>query len=317
MKQISLAILNFESTYKKLPPGAFLGEGSAWSAFILPFLEEGAVFSHLTIGEDDNGNYQWGYNGGEYDSVESLGDKFRNMLLVETVMDVYRCPSMALPEHVYDLSADSYLVMRRVPGSYIGVASGLAQAQFPSFWLRIRKHPPQQPLWEGADGVMVGIHHQDDVGFGQIPLRKVLDGTSKTVMVGEAVSDVVTIEDRSGQAEDRRGDRKDHWYGGSDDIDTSISTDSYSDISEFLGSTGVGINLQGDPEDNQRICRTGDSFQCQALQLCFSSEHAGLVQMAFVDGHVDGIQESVDPVVWSDMGTRSGQFYTTGGADRR
>ena len=320
LKQIGLACLNYESTHGELPPGTFLGEGSAWSAFILPYLEQGAMFSHLTIGDDENGNYQWANpNGQEYESVAALGDTYRNMLLVETVMPVYRCPSMGLPEHMYDLSAVNWLVMNRVPGSYIGVASGLAQFQYPTFWLRVKKHPDLMKTWEGADGVLVGIHHRDDVRFGQIKLRKILDGTSNTVMVGEAVSDHVTMEERSRQSEDTRGDRKDHWYGGSDDIDTTISGggDNFSDPSEFLGSTAVGINLQGTPDENQRACRSPESPECQALQLSFGSEHAGIVQMLYVDGHIDQVEEGIDAQVWSDMGTRAGQIFTTGGADRR
>lgn len=317
LKQLSLAVLNYESTRQKLPPGAYLGEGSAWSAFILPFLEQGSAFDHLKIGEDDEGNYQWGSNSGEYGDPAQLGDQFRNIALVETVIPAFRCPSMALPEHAYDLSADSYLVMRRVPGSYIGVASGLAQKQYPSFWLRVKRHPAQQPLWEGADGALVGIHHKQDVKSGQIPLRKITDGTSNTAMIGEAVSDFVTIEQLGSTAENRVGNRKDHWYGGSDDIDTSITSDSFSDISEFLGSTGVGINLQGSPEENQQLCRSPDSAACQALQLSFGSEHSGTVLMAFVDGHVAAVQEDTDPQVWSDYGSRASQVFDTGGADRR
>src|SRR5262245_3857713 len=53
LKQIGLAVSNYESATKTLPPGAFLAEGSAWTAFILPYLEEGAAFSWLTIGEND------------------------------------------------------------------------------------------------------------------------------------------------------------------------------------------------------------------------------------------------------------------------
>lgn len=317
LKQLSLACLNYESARKKLPPGAYLGEGSAWSAFILPHLEQGAAFNHLEIGEDDEGNYQWGSNGGEYGDPGELGPQFRNVLLVETVFPVLRCPSMAMPEHLYDMSADSYLVMRRVPGSYLGVASGLAQAQFPSFWLRVQKHPSAQPLWEGADGALVGVHHQEDRGFGQISLRKILDGTSNTLLMGEAVSDYETIEQVGRTPEDRRGDRKDHWYGGSDDIDTKISSNSFSDISEFLGSTGVGINLQGSSEENMRICSSPDSPACQALQLSFGSEHKGVVQMAFVDGHIEAIAEDIDLQTWSDMGTRASQEFNNGGADRR
>lgn len=319
LKQIGLACLNYESTHKKLPPGTYLGEGSAWSAFILQFIEEGNIFSNLTIGEDDNGNYQWAYPGGEYSDVNSLGDTYRNMQLVETVISVYRCPTMNLPEHMYDLSAVEWLVMRRVPGSYIGVASGLAQSQYPTFWLRVAKHPPQQPLWEGADGVLVGIHHREDTRSGQIAFRKITDGTSNTLMIGEAVTDVETVESQGRQKEDVRGDRKDHWYGGSDDIDTTISGSegNYSDPSEFLGSTGVGINLQGTSFENQQMCRSSDNPACQALQLSFGSDHSGIVQMVYVDGHVDRIEEDIDPQVWSDLGTRASQVFNNGGAGRR
>jgi prepilin-type N-terminal cleavage/methylation domain-containing protein/prepilin-type processing-associated H-X9-DG protein len=318
LKQIGLACLNYESTRGTLPPGAYLGEGSAWSAFILPHLEQGSAFKHLTIGEDQKGNYQWGSPNGEYSSVASLGDSYRNMQLVETVLPVYRCPSMALPDRVYDLSADGYLVMNRVPGSYIGVASGLAQSQYPTFWLRVKRNPKEQPLWEGADGALVGVHHKEDRQKGSIALRRITDGASNTLMVGEAVSDILTIEEQGREKEDVRGNRKDHWYGGSDDIDTAISGgDSFSDPSEFLGSTAVGINLLGTSAENQRICRSAESPACQALQLSFGSTHAGVVQMVYVDGHVDQVQDDIDPQVWSDLGTRASQTFSTGGADRR
>jgi prepilin-type N-terminal cleavage/methylation domain-containing protein/prepilin-type processing-associated H-X9-DG protein len=318
LKQIGLACLNYESSQGTLPPGAYLGEGSAWSAFILPYLEQGNMFSHLKIGDDPGANYQWGYNGGEYADAAALGDKFRNIQLVETVMPVYRCPSMSLPEHMFDNSADpEYLVMRRVPGSYIGVGSGLAKVQYPTFWFRVGKQQGAPPLWEGADGVLVGIHHQEDRNKGRIALRRITDGTSNTLMVGEAVSDHETIEAEGREAEDVRGNRKDHWYGGSDDIDTAISERSFSDPSEFLGSTAVGINLQSTPAENQRLCRSAESPACQALQLSFGSTHPGIVQMVYVDGHVEQVEESIDPKVWSDQGSRASQIYTTGGADYR
>ncbi|TWT33808.1 hypothetical protein KOR34_36420 [Posidoniimonas corsicana] len=318
LKQIGLACLNYESSRGVLPPGTYLGEGSAWSAFILPYLEEGSMFSYLQIGEDDNGNFQWAHPGA-YEDVASLGEKYQNMVLCETVIPVYRCPSMGLPEHLYDLSAVSWVVNNRVPGSYIGVASGLIQSQYPTYWIRGKRSPDAPPLYEGADGVLVGVHHQEDRKGGSIALRKVIDGTSKTALAGEAVSDFTTVEQLGQAKEAREGDRKDHWYGGSDDIDTTISgsANDFSDPSEFLGSTGVGMNLQSSSADNQRICRTAASTECQSLQLSFGSEHSGVVQMVFVDGHVQAVVESTDPQVWSDMGSRAGQVITTGGADRR
>ena len=327
LKQIGIACLNYESSRKTLPPGAFLAEGSSWSAFILPYLEEGAAFDQLRIGEnsDKNINFQWGSPGKrEYRTVEELGNDYRNIKLVETVIQTYRCPSVGMPLHQYDVSSDNYLVMRRVPCSYLGVASGLAPAQYPSFWFRVRKAPPLKPLWQGADGVLVGIHKDFDVGFGKIPLRKVTDGTAKTVMVGEAVHDYETVDQLGATAEQPHGSRKDHWHGGSDDIDTLLGgnadngSDNYRDMSEFLGSTGVGINLHGTPQENQQICvGKEDSPACQALQISFGSEHSGIAQVVFVDGHVEGIQEDIDPLVWSDMGSRASQFFDNGGATRR
>ena len=135
LKQIGLAVSNYESSTKTLPPGCFLGEGSAWSAFILPYLEEGVAFDWLTIGENDAGNWQWA-SSAPYADATKLPDNYRNIRVVETVMTVYRCPSAGLPEHQTDVSADGWFVMRRSPGSYIGVVSGLEERQHPLWRMR-------------------------------------------------------------------------------------------------------------------------------------------------------------------------------------
>jgi prepilin-type processing-associated H-X9-DG protein len=89
------------------------------------------------------------------------------------------------------------------------------------------------------------------------------------------------------------------------------------DMSEFLGSTGVPINVQKDPARNQAMCANPDSPDCQALQLSFGSNHSGITQMAFCDGHVESVPEDIDARVWSEYGTRAGQVLATGGAPPR
>lgn len=71
-----------------------------------------------------------------------------------------------------------------------------------------------------------------------ITLRRIKDGTSKTMLLGEALHDQVAQRRIGRTREAARGDHKDHWYIGSDDIDI------YNDSSEGIGSTGVGGNLQ-------------------------------------------------------------------------
>ena len=74
--------------------------------------------------------------------------------------------------------------------------------------------------------------------------------------------------------ESARGDHKDHWYIGGDDPDIE------NDSSECLGSTGVRPNLH-------LLFKCGDGFsnaQCQQLQISFSSNHRGIVNVAMMDG---------------------------------
>ena len=306
LKQIGLAMNNYESARKCLPPGCFLGEGSAWSAFILPYLEEGVAFNYLTIGETDAGNYQWA-NSGPYADATKLDQYHRNIVVVETVMSVYRCPSAGLPEHQTDVSADGWYVMRRSPASYIGVVSGLETRQHPLWRMRYQKAPVENPFFQGVDGVMVGLD-KDLESKTRIKFKMVTDGVSKTALAGEAVHDSETVELKGTQREPQPGGRQDHWWGGSDDIDTAP----FMDLSEMLGSTGVPINAQ--KVYSQKDCDSSpDSPACQALQLSFGSKHSGCTQMVFCDGHVETVQEDIDKQVWSDYGTRGGQFLATGG----
>jgi prepilin-type N-terminal cleavage/methylation domain-containing protein len=311
LKQIGLALLNYESTSKSLPPGCHLGEGSAWSAFILPYLEEGHAFEWLTIGETDAGNWQWA-SPSPYADATKLGNSYRNVQIVESVMQVYRCPSVGMPEHQSDLSNDGWWVMKRSPASYIGVVSGLETRQHPSWRMRIRRNPPENPTFEGVDGVLVGLHHTEDIGS-KMKLGKIIDGTSKTAMVGEAVHDWETQDSKGTVREAQQGSRGDHWWGGSDDIDTSP----FMDLSEMLGSTGVPINVFRDSSTSQTVCANPDSPNCQALQLSFGSAHTGITQMLFCDGHIEAVEEGIDSKVWSDYGTRAGQVLATGGAPPR
>jgi len=184
--------------------------------------------------------------------------------------------------------------MRRVPGSYLGCASGLA----------VNQNRPRRGL-ENLDGVLFGIHHVPRA-FGNNPPQKAIrhreisDGLSNTLLVGEAVHDSAAQSHIGQSPEDEDGDHKDHWYIGSDDVDTSP----YVDASEALGSTGVRINLH-----NVYSCGTESSTydECMALQLSFSSNHPNTVNVVMCDASVTTISENIEPRVWSDMGTRAGQ----------
>ena len=303
LKQIGLACLNYESSKKTLPPGAYILEGSMWSAFLLPYLEETKSMDRMRI-EEGNVNSQWAHPSPYADSMK-LGESFRNVVICEVPFASFRCPSAALPPHQVDNTADNWWVMKRSPASYLGVASGLAFNQL-----------PESEQLRAADGVIFGIMNPfvlraqpNSKKDGEEPVKMtwIEDGTSNTLMVGEAVHDV-EAQDGIGASRPEQipGDHKDHWIIGSDDIDTSPG----SDLSEALGSTGVGINLhrQKIGANGQDVCFNPPSRGCQALQISFGSEHPGVVQVVYCDGHVASIEEAIDPRTWSDAGTRASQF---------
>ncbi len=314
LRQVGLALLNYESGQKHLPPGALMLEGSAWSIYLLPFIEETNAKNLSTIGENDNGNFHWGFPGGPYTDASTLPRQYRNIQVIETLIETYRCPSAGMPEHQLDVSADNYYVMKRSPVSYIGVATGLQGMQFQSgdtYFLCGEPNPPANPYYEGADGVLYGIRNDSKSDKG-VPLKRIEDGTSNTAMVGEALHDWKTVEDRGSIAERQEGNRKDHWWGGSDDVDTTPA----SDLSEFLGSTAVPINMHETPDVHQQWCANPGSTKCQNFQLGYGSEHPGSTHMTFADGHVESINEDIDAVTWSDYGTRASQILDTGAVRR-
>jgi prepilin-type N-terminal cleavage/methylation domain-containing protein len=307
LKQIGIALQNHHSTLGEFPKGAMIGEGTLWSGFILPYAEEDTLKQLVTISTESDA-FNWACPNPFY--TYPLSDpSFKNLLACETVIPMYRCPSAGLPEHMMHKTADTFYYQSRVPSSYIGCASGVIENQFSYNLPQIRS----KRLMEQADGVLVGV----TVAFRNpilpqtpIAFRQVEDGTSKTIAVGEAVPDIEGLQagsvDSNGypKAELNGGAIKDHWYVGSDDVDTGSGYD----VAEALGSTGVPPNLHKQSAtyvcNNTKVTDAG----CQALQLSFSSEHPGIVQVGMCDGSVQQVEEGIDLEIWSKMGTRAEKF---------
>jgi prepilin-type N-terminal cleavage/methylation domain-containing protein/prepilin-type processing-associated H-X9-DG protein len=282
LKQVALACLNYHDIYKQFPFGSLNQRGAGWSAFILPQMEQGPLFNLCTFNQETGTQ---GRNWGNW-AYEFPGKPARdgNIIACETVIPNYRCPSGSLPEHVYNISSDNWVVMRRAPGSYLGCASGQVTNQNSST-INFNGVKVINRLRD-ADGIIFNAHHDNDRN--EISIAKVKDGTSNTLLIGEAAQDV---ED-SVAREPAVGRQKEHWYIGSDDIDIE------NDCSEFMGSTGVPMNL---------LLEAGGAttpVAIQALQLSFGSRHPGGCQGAMADGSVRFFQQSIDAKVWSAIGGR-------------
>lgn len=307
LKQLALSIHNFEIALKGLPMAAEFEVGTSWHALILPYMEQGNNYDLMTFQEDGNGNYQWAFPIPGITGDAALNNRrynlfFRNIYVCEQRIPTFRCPSSSFPESVADISGDNWIVQRRAPTNYLGCVSGVITQD--------RRRQVAPTPWGGSasteiihdlDGAMINrIAHQriryNEKSYGMIGARlaSVLDGTSNTIIIGEAEADIRAVPEMGVVRENNQPNmgRKDHWAFGGDDVDTN----NQGDMSEHLGSTGVRMNLPpvapGTPE-------------FAAYEISFGSRHASGANFGLVDGSVRFLSETINPVVYTALGTRA------------
>ncbi len=312
LKNMGLAFHNFASANRdQLPMLGEAEEGAHWSAFILPFVEQNTVYEKISFGSND-----WAQSVAHSNpSFDSPIPKVRNIAAAETVFTLFRCPSTAQPEHIFDGSTwvPPWFVARRVPANYLGVVTGIQPHDWApaSGWSILRR-----PTWNGnqtlghweLDGMMItrprgpnGIANRVAQGGtgGAVYLANVYDGLSNTLMIGEAESepDLASI---AASREFPNSGRKDHWALGGDDFDSWEGVD----WSEMGGSTAVAINYRRPPGNPSNIQKDG-SLEWGAYEVSFGSNHPGGAQFCVGDGAVRFLPENIDPMTFSALGTRA------------
>lgn len=279
LKQIGLALHNYESAFKKLPPGAYganplkgepSGEdddGFGWMVSLLPLIEQQALYETIR----PNGHF--GVLGNQ--SIRSrvypeipVGQVFRGG---DQIVPTYRCPSSALPD--------------RVPATWLVPGSGLVGAG---------AIPAQHPMsighatsdYKGAGGSCngdFGVLHK----LWEAPptrYRDVTDGLSNTIAVAES-SYVTTSTSASRRRTEAPTAFRDWptWIGMfGDGADETIRVN---------GRTNSPINGQVNP--NTMAFAINDD--------CAFSYHAGGAQFAFCDGSVHFISENISMATYCNL----------------
>ena len=307
LKSVALATLGFHDARKGFPMAAEFEVGTAWSSLILPHIEQKNIFEVMTFQEDGDGNYQWAFGVPGITGQAALSNRaynkfYKNIYACEQAISTFRCPSSQFPANAADISGDNWIVQQRAMSNYLGCVSGTLTVD--------RRRQTAATPWGGTgqtevisdlDGIMVNrIPHQriryNGQSFGSIgtKIQSVKDGTSNTIMFGEAEPDLAVMPEMGIVNENNAANsgRKDHWAFGGDDLDTN----NQGDMSEFLGSTGVPMNAP-------RVAQGSAAFA--AYELSFGSRHPGGANFAFGDGSVRSLQDSIDPAAYSALGSRN------------
>jgi prepilin-type N-terminal cleavage/methylation domain-containing protein/prepilin-type processing-associated H-X9-DG protein len=174
LKQIGVAIHNFESNYSRLPPAStripdpnYWMHGPTWWVYILPFMEQDNVYNRATFDNRAGVNESfWFADTGDVNKPVFEGVRF----------EMFRCPSSLLPEwNLIDEEGTSTATnggYRAWEATYTAI---LGSDRHRTTDTTARNGPV-------SDGGVLVIRTTRDQG---IRLSDITDGTSNTIMVGE------------------------------------------------------------------------------------------------------------------------------------
>lgn len=262
LKQIGLAMLNYESAKKSLPAGtAFkfpehcIGvepscRGTSYAVTILPYFEEGVITQQFDF------NLDGGWLALFYGTDQKMG---------EIALPAYQCPSYE-DELNWPARRDYFAVN----GGRIPTTTNRYGDLF-------------------HDGVFYLQSHTK--------LSEILDGSSKTLGVGESIH-FSLYGDGPGYGKPKEGGPGSWYHGGScaANSDKSGCAENSDFTARHIRSTKNPMNSKVYP-----ILEKVDA------EVPFGSPHPGGVQFVYCDGHITFLQDSLDMDVYQSLSTRAGE----------
>lgn len=280
IKQLGLALHNFESVTKRLPHGS---ESSAtWGpsahTYLLPVIEQGNVSALMNQG----------YAHGASAETKTANDVANHEASSTARPKIFKCPSE----------------MNTFNGFVYGFTN--YHTNWGS-WVRIENR------WDGPFGTNFVPYTNGPPRMDAIRLAEVVDGTSNTLAFGEVCNGV-------GSDPKMRDPRRDCYLAtrpGSPDP-TTVRNQLLA-MDWRTAGTLSGWNWRGYPWREGSIWRNGFNTLLPPNKPCFrpgsewwelvtpaSSYHPGGANVCLVDGSVRFVPENIDAVVWMGAGTIGG-----------
>ncbi len=289
LKQIGLAILNYESSHKVLPPAVVANQppsvnGLSWLVETLPYAEFSSLGSQISDRMKENTRLVSGGRGAprmEAPDVYALDNsQYRRPGETEfskTHIDVYKCPSDSIR---YDDLAKTLWGEFWESTNYAGVA-GSANA----------RGDTDQVL--SVSGFVGAVNTDGCMYFdSKVKMKDITDGTSNTFLAGE------------------------RWYqtrswltGGRADTSTSPLLYSAKNIDEVRppnSEFSTGYYVSHVQYGNEPPLPTGGQQIVGLNDLYWGSFHPGGINFLYADGSLHFIADSINGRTWEAFGSRNG-----------
>lgn len=286
LHNLAVAIHNYESIAKLLPPGAAVnlnvsvtGNNGSWGVHgrILPLLEQGALYSQVDL------TTAWDFQ----QAISGLK------------IDVYSCPSDAKAETSRDPGGGRAILFPTTYGFNYGT------------WFVY--NPVTQ---QGGDGL---FYPNSKLAFAQVT-----DGTSHTLLAGEVKAwtpynrnggpTTVTMPNNATEAEaivssgtDFKTTGHTEWPDGR--VHHTGVTVTLPPNTQVRYTSGGVTSMETDYNSWQEG-RNGNAGQPTYAFITSRSFHPGVVQAVMLDGVTRRVSENISLQIWRSIGTRSGGEVT-------
>jgi prepilin-type N-terminal cleavage/methylation domain-containing protein/prepilin-type processing-associated H-X9-DG protein len=290
LKQLALGLLTFHDTQQQFPRGVYSDpsgrydqDGLGWATKILPFIEQQPVYDQLQnngIGKGGVANFYNGdpwANGGIF--RESYNSGMAPFAGAGTVINTFLCPST-------DLELTIPAGFNGGTGNYPNTGYGVAH------YKASRGYCDRGMFWRTQEGLRVGGCAPRDVDgdgtidvvekkpFKKVSIKDVLDGTTHTIALGESAY-VVSLESYP------------TWTGAAWNNDESTLFKTEEAINCNIGGTR---NFPLGQDQLDRLPMGADD--------CVFSWHPTGAQVAFVDGSVHLLSDSMNLRIFQNLGDR-------------
>jgi prepilin-type N-terminal cleavage/methylation domain-containing protein len=291
LKQIGVALQNFHDTYKHFPVGQPDDDNNnyAWSAYLLPFMEQEATYNELVTGGAALVYNKGGDNLAVHGAIQAAGQTLPGLTnntdsynwwcqvgnnhgnsIAKTVLSAFVCPSDILPEvdnNGYGKSNYSACLGDDSPWTSVFTSTGGTSWSAP-----------------GGQTGQTGVFRlaQSNTAHYVTDMADVIDGTSNTIAVGE-VSVTANVSPSITNA------IYPLWAGGNNDWSSQWRIGSWARL------TGPTCYI-----NNRTVANTVNGMSWSDFS--YGSQHPGGAQFVLVDGSVKFFSDSIDTFTYACLG---------------